>query len=143
MRNQRGITLIALVITIIVLLILAGVSIAMLTGNNGILTKSTEAKTNTTKGEVADKINLTINAEYANILTDKAMSGDAAAIAKANGINTTDFLITVNSITDETVLEIKPSTTGAYKDYASDTNLVGSITYDATDGYTLDKAEVK
>ena len=38
-RNNTGITLIALVITIIVLLILAGVSIAMLTGNNGILTR--------------------------------------------------------------------------------------------------------
>ena len=36
MRNQKGVTLIALVITIIVLLILAGVSIAMLTGDNGI-----------------------------------------------------------------------------------------------------------
>ena len=36
--KQNGITLIALVITI-VLLILAGVSIAMLTGNNGILTR--------------------------------------------------------------------------------------------------------
>lgn len=43
MRNQRGITLIALVITIIVLLILAGVSIAMLTGDNGILTRSRQA----------------------------------------------------------------------------------------------------
>ena len=38
--NINGITLIALVITIIVLLILAGVSITMLTGNNGILTLS-------------------------------------------------------------------------------------------------------
>ena len=37
--NNKGITLIALVITIIVLLILAGVSIAMLTGKNGILTQ--------------------------------------------------------------------------------------------------------
>ena len=35
MKNNKGITLIALVVTIIVLLILAGVSIAMLTGNNG------------------------------------------------------------------------------------------------------------
>ena len=33
-KNKKGITLIALVITIVVLLILAGVSIAMLTGNN-------------------------------------------------------------------------------------------------------------
>lgn len=37
MKENTGITLIALVITIIVLLILAGVSISMLTGNNGIL----------------------------------------------------------------------------------------------------------
>ncbi len=39
-KNSNGITLIALVITIIVLLILAGVSIAFLTGNNGILTQA-------------------------------------------------------------------------------------------------------
>ena len=41
--NNRGITLIALVITIIVLLILAGVTISTLTGENGILTRATEA----------------------------------------------------------------------------------------------------
>ena len=38
--NQKGITLIALIVTIIVLLILAGVSIAMLTGNNRNLNSS-------------------------------------------------------------------------------------------------------
>ena len=43
-QNNRGITLIALVITIIVLLILAGVSISMLTGENGILTQANKAK---------------------------------------------------------------------------------------------------
>ena len=47
MKN-KGITLIALVITIIVLLILAGVSIATLTGENGILNQATKA-TNKTK----------------------------------------------------------------------------------------------
>ena len=46
-RSNRGITLIALVITIIVLLILAGVSIAMLTGNNGILTQAQNAANTT------------------------------------------------------------------------------------------------
>ena len=44
MRKNRGITLIALVVTIIVLLVLAGVSINMLTGQNGILTNATKAK---------------------------------------------------------------------------------------------------
>ena len=43
-QNNRGITLIALVITIIVVLILAGVSISMLTGENGILTQANKAK---------------------------------------------------------------------------------------------------
>ena len=43
-QREKGITLIALVITIIVLLILAGVSIAMLTGQNGILTQAQNSK---------------------------------------------------------------------------------------------------
>ena len=47
MRKNRGITLIALVVTIIVLLILAGVSINMLTGQNGILNRAKEAKDET------------------------------------------------------------------------------------------------
>ena len=44
-RKNKGITLIALVVTIIVLLILAGISITMLTGQNGILNRAGEAKT--------------------------------------------------------------------------------------------------
>ena len=53
LRRNKGITLIALVVTIIVLLILAGISIAMLTGQNGILNKATEAKEKT---EAAQKV---------------------------------------------------------------------------------------
>ena len=49
MKKEKGITLIALVITIIVLLILASVSIAMLTGDNGILTQAKKAKEETEK----------------------------------------------------------------------------------------------
>ena len=45
--ETKGITLIALVITIIILLILAGISIAMLTGENGILKKAQESKNTT------------------------------------------------------------------------------------------------
>lgn len=62
MKKQNGITLIALVITIIVLLILAAVSIAMLTGENGILTQAKNARTETTKAEAVEKINLALNA---------------------------------------------------------------------------------
>ena len=47
MKKQKGITLIALVVTIIVLMILAGVSVSMLTGQNGILTNAAKAKEDT------------------------------------------------------------------------------------------------
>jgi len=43
MKNQKGITLVALVITIIVLLILAGVSISLVIGNNGVLTQASSS----------------------------------------------------------------------------------------------------
>ena len=59
-ENGKGITLIALVITIIVLLILAGVSIAMLTGQNGILTQATNAKERTDKATEEEKIQMAV-----------------------------------------------------------------------------------
>lgn len=59
--KERGITLIALVITIIVLLILAGVSIAMLTGENGILTQAQNAKEGTEQAGDIEKIRLAIS----------------------------------------------------------------------------------
>ena len=66
LKTNKGITLIALVITIIVLLILAGVSIAMLTGDNGILTQAGNARTNTQVGAAEEAIKLTI----ANIIAE-------------------------------------------------------------------------
>ena len=60
LKNSKGITLIALVITIIVLLILAGISIAMLTGDNGILNKATTAKEETIKAQYEEELNLVI-----------------------------------------------------------------------------------
>ncbi len=61
MRGRNGITLIALVITIIVLLILAGVSIATLTGENGILTRAQDAKNQTEEAEDIEKIRLAVS----------------------------------------------------------------------------------
>ena len=55
-RIESGITLIALVVTIVVLLILAGASIAMLIGENGIITKSKYSKIETQIAEVKEKV---------------------------------------------------------------------------------------
>ena len=57
-KTNRGITLIALVITIIVLLILAGVTIATLTGDNGLLTKTEKAKNTTKKAKYIEILSL-------------------------------------------------------------------------------------
>lgn len=58
MKKQTGITLIALVITIIVLLILAGVSINAVVGNNGVLNKAQNAVKNTAKAELEEIIGM-------------------------------------------------------------------------------------
>ena len=76
-RTDKGITLIALVITIIVLLILAGVSIAMLTGENGILTQAQNAKNKTEEAQAAEENILTNYEDYINNVTlDTATVGE-------------------------------------------------------------------
>ena len=60
-RSNKAITLIALVITIIVLLILAGVSIATLTGDNGLLTKAQQAKEENEKASDRDLIAMAVS----------------------------------------------------------------------------------
>ena len=57
-KGQNGITLIALVVTIIVLLILAGISISMLTGQNGILNRAAEAKEKTQVANEKEAVNM-------------------------------------------------------------------------------------
>ncbi len=73
-KSTKGITLIALVVTIIILLILAGVSIAMLTGNNGILSQAGRAKDRTREEGAREKIQLEVMGaydKYGNINVEK------------------------------------------------------------------------
>ena len=75
-KASKGITLIALVITIIVLLILVAVSIATLTGENGILTKVNTAKTRTIEEEEKEQIKLA----YSTVIADKLEKEDKTAV---------------------------------------------------------------
>ncbi len=59
-NSTNGITLIALVITIVVLIILSGISIATLTGNNGLLTKAIQSKTKTEEAQEKEGLELAI-----------------------------------------------------------------------------------
>ena len=92
MKNNKGITLIALVVTIIVLLILAGVSIAMLTGDNGILTKAKEASYSNALGAAKDEVALIATdavAEYYKqvyVKGNNATTGDKSLNAYVTGV---------------------------------------------------------
>ena len=66
MKNRKGITLIALIITIIVLLILAGVSIALVVGDNGIATKAQKAKKNTTLTQAQEELRIAVATSSTN-----------------------------------------------------------------------------
>ena len=70
-NETKGITLIALVITIIVLLILAGVSIATLTGNNGVLNQANRAKTENEKATELEMVKLAVTSIDAGNLNKK------------------------------------------------------------------------
>ncbi len=106
-RKERGITLIALVITIIVLLILAGVSIAMLTGDNGILTQAQNAKDKTEQASEAEKIQLAVmatsmdNNGYTEILDTDSFKQELQNQFGSEEVNVTpngdgSFIVTVN-----------------------------------------------
>ena len=134
MKDQKGITLIALVITIIVLLILAGVAIAMLSGDNGILSKASESSVKTALGAAKDEAyNLATEAltnyyenvyvdtpagqsKYEDIALDKkvweALSGEndqklANGQVSISWTNGGSDLTNGESITDENNLKIK------------------------------------
>ena len=57
MKRENGITLIVLVVTIVVLMILAGISISVLSGENGIITQSRKAKEETEIAEEKEIVN--------------------------------------------------------------------------------------
>ncbi len=64
MKKQEGITLVALVVTIIILIILAGVSINMIVGENGIIQRSKEASIATDVSQTKEQIQLELLARY-------------------------------------------------------------------------------
>ncbi len=103
-QKNKGITLIALVITIIVLLILAGVTIATLTGDNGILTRATEAKENTVVAQEKEQVEIayesaTIN-KLGETITERELQNELdknipdKTIVTENGDGTLNVLFT-------------------------------------------------
>ena len=69
-KKERGITLIALVVTIIVLIILAGVSINLLFGNYGVVTKAKEAKNKMEAAQYEEELKMCVLELQADAVTN-------------------------------------------------------------------------
>lgn len=134
MKNNRGITLIALVITIIVLLILAGVSIAMLTGDNGILTQATTARDETADAEKVEKINMEIAALYSSALAQDNPKQFTQAEIKAamDNLGTTDYTFTPATAVDSSSVRIEAK---------SDSSIFGTVSI-SSGNVTVEYAKV-
>ena len=92
MKGNKGITLIALVITIIVLLILAGVSIAMLSGDNSILGNASKSADANKIGEIEDEISLKVSEQVMAFL-DKKYNNTTGTGAYTGSATTTEGVV--------------------------------------------------
>ena len=145
-KMSSGITLIALVVTIIVLLILAGISITMLTGDNGILNRAGEAKNITEEKQIIEEAKMDIMSTQASKLTGKINEKELKTILFKYGtlsteekiidkkLTTTDgkYIIPISKIYNDNIVEATIENTDS-KNYYGDL-----IDYDVDIGVSLD-----
>ncbi len=81
LKKQKGITLIALVVTIVVLLILAGVTISLLLDENGIITKSKDARTETRISQIEDEVEMWKQHNFINKESNQAQESADTMLA--------------------------------------------------------------
>ena len=93
--KEKGITLIALIVTIVILLILAGISIGTLTGDNGIIKQAQTAKTETERSDIEEKINVIVidNSKERDINKDKLINDFENKLPDGKEIVDSDNLI--------------------------------------------------
>ena len=82
-KKERGITLVALVVTIVVLLILAGVSISMVLGNNGIVTKAQSSQAAQDKAYAREVVESGLKSVQIDVLTGAKTSADVSDVVAA------------------------------------------------------------
>ena len=96
-KQTNGITLIALVITIVVLLILAGVSINLVLGPNGLISKAQEAALKTGEAEEKEGLSMAIaDSQIKNLTTQDDKKKNLEESIKAQFGNNKDFSVTDN-----------------------------------------------
>lgn len=155
LKNKNAITLLALVITIIIMLLLAGVAIQMTIGENGLIAKSTQAKSQQAKSELYETAKLSylnlkaksIEAGLTNPTVESILSetdflnkynvvGDNITNKNNEIIDTKDNLIKyiknnepLSSNSDQLILELNVISSGVLEFYCSDSDSSIEIEY--------------
>ena len=153
-KNERGITLIALVITIIVLIILAGISIMMISGQDGILNRVSNASVQDDVSGTKEQIKLELmgkydaNGKYTNAdvrdavfkITGNEVEEKVAVVKtkKGNKVDISDLWVTASTpgggdtITDRTGIQVgdyinyTPDSASAYSSSKLSSSITGS-----------------
>ena len=143
-NNQKGITLVALVITIIVLLILAGVTIAALSGNNGILNRAREAKFASDISTAKELVTLGVNECITDWYADKYVSNTSSisegtigayVVAHIKDTQASSIIDTAKTTGTKIVTTVKDATGVALEGTIADD---GKITWTAGEATTTD-----
>lgn len=103
-KKERGITLVALVVTIVVLLILAGVSISMVLGNNGMVKKAKDSQAAQDKAYAKEVVESALKSVQIDVLTGKVDMKDVNAnlvltTIKGSEAASSDFDVSGSDIT--------------------------------------------
>ena len=85
-KQEKGITLIALVVTIVVLLILAGVSISLVLNNNGVISKAKDAKNQYAEAQTNEEKQLNEVSDWIDTKVGDTTGGSGDSITKVDGV---------------------------------------------------------
>ena len=146
LKNKKGITLIALVVTIVVLLILAGVTISLLLDENGIIAKSKDARTETRVSQIEDEVGMWKQHNFINKESNQAQESADTMLASLisrkllteDEIDREQELITIKKKDGTIVKEISYGnvTINISKTPATEKSGAVVLTVDSVDGMT-------
>ena len=151
LKTQKGITLIALVVTIVVLLILAGVTISLLLDENGIIAKSKDARTETRVSQIEDEVGMWKQHNFINKESNQAQESADTMLASLisrkllteDEIDRNQELITIKKKDGTIIKEISYSsvTINISKTPATEKSGAVVLTVDSVDGLTIDVSQ--
>ena len=146
LKKQKGITLIALVVTIVVLLILAGVTISLLLDENGIIAKSKDARTETRVSQIEDEVGMWKQHNFINKESNQAQESADTMLANLisrkllteEEIDRDQELITIKKKDGTVITEISYGnvTINISKTPATEKSGAVVLTVDSVDGMT-------